>query len=253
VPRLRYFTEEFLQNVRDVASREYATRYSRADAWVPELPGAATGIRESQIEVVELPELPCEAEARTASDGANAIALYERLKALSPVQASDERLWACLSHTHYWTYMQTRWPRGADNTFESVQTRWFFKGNSMERLARHGLARLWWGAYATVLRDSAEPYRLTYTLFENTEIQFGYMERLFGKSRTILHSALDFTDRNRTRITRRQSLSDWARETGKLINRVGGVLQLDALSPGEVGEILERHLQDIYRRTARQS
>ena len=253
MPRLTYFTEDFLQTVRDVASREYDIRYSQDEAWARELPGAASGIRESQIEVVDLPELPCEPGARTASDGANAIALYERFKALSPVQASDERLWACLAHTHYWTYMRARWPRGADNTFDSIETRWFFKGSSMERLARNGLARLWWGAYATALPDNAEPYRLTYTLFENTEIQFGYMERLFGKSRTVLHAALDFTDRNRSRITRRQSLSDWARETGKLINRVGGVLQLDALSPSEVVEILERHLQEIYRRTARQN
>lgn len=200
MPRLPYFTEALLQVVRDVASREYRSNYDRSEPWVRELPAAVSGIRESQVDVVELPELPCEPDARTESDGANAIALYERLKVLSPVQASDERLWACLCHTTYWSYMRTRWPRGADSTFESVETRWFFKGSSMERLARNGLARLWWGAYATVIKDSDEPYRLTHTLFENTEIQFGYMERLFGKSRAVLHSALDFTDRNRTRI-----------------------------------------------------
>lgn len=249
--RLPYLSEDFLQVVRSVAVREHGRRYSQAEPWIREVQGAESGIRESQIEVVELPELSCEPDARTETDAENGIALYERLKMLSPVQASDERLWACLTHTHYWRYMCARWPRGNEDSFESVETRWFFKGSSMERLARNGLARLWWGAYATVLPDKPEPYRLTRVLFQNTEIQFGYMERLFGKNRCVLHTALDFTERNAPRIKPRQSLSDWARETGKLINRVGGVLQLDALSAGDVEEILENHLQELYRRTPR--
>jgi Family of unknown function (DUF6339) len=251
--RLPYLTEDFLQTVRSIASREYGSRYNQSQPWIHQLPDARSGIRESQIEIVELPELPCEVAARTESDAVNGIALYERLKVLSPVQASDERLWACLSHTQYWNYMCLRWPRGSEDSFESIETRWFFKGSSMERLARNGLARLWWGAYATVVPEAPEPYRLTRVLFKNTEIQFGYMERLFGKNRCVLHAALDFTERNEPRIKRRQSLSDWARETGKLINRIGGVLQLDALSAADVEEILEKHLQELYRRNPRQS
>ncbi|MGH8046268.1 MAG: DUF6339 family protein [Chthoniobacterales bacterium] len=250
--RLPYLTEEFLQAVRSAALSEHGTRYSQPESWVRELPGAQSGIRESQIEVVELPELPCESDARTESDAANAIALYERLKGLSPVQASDERLWACLSHTHYWRYMCTRWPRGHDDSFESIETRWFFKGNSMERLARNGLARLWWGAYATVQSENPDPYHLTRILFQNTEIQFAYMERLLGKNRCVLHTTLDFIERNAPRIRLRQSSSDWARDTSKLINRVGGVLQLDALSDSDVVAILESHLLDLYRRQQRQ-
>ena len=250
--RLPYLTEDFLQTVRSTAASEHGRRYSLAEPWIREVRGAQSGIRESQIEVVELPELSCEADARTESDAANGIALYERLKMLSPVQASDERLWACLTHTHYWRYMCERWPRGNEDSFESVETRWFFKGSSMERLARNGLARLWWGAYATVIPDVPEPYRLTRVLFLNTEIQFGYMERLFGKNRCVLHTALEFIVQNAPRIKPRRSLSDWARETGKLINRVGGVLQLDALSAADVEEILEKYLQDLYRQNQMQ-
>lgn len=245
--RLPYFTEEFLRVVRAAAAGELRTRYSREEPWIHELPDAGSGIRESQIEVLELPELICETKARTETDAANAITLYEHLKTLSPVQASDERLWACLSHTRYWRYMCVRWPRGDEDSFNSLEERWFFKGSSMERLARHGIARLWWGAYATVLPDNSDPYRLTRVLFRNSEIQFGYMERLFGKNRCVLHTALAFIERNASRITRRQSLSDWARGTGKLINRVGGVLQLDALAPTDVEEILETHLASLYQ------
>ena len=96
---LPYFTEDFLAIVRGVAEREYQARYRQDDPWVRLLPGAALGIRESQVEVVDLPELFCEPTARTESDADNAIALYEQLKILTPVQASDQRLWACLAHT----------------------------------------------------------------------------------------------------------------------------------------------------------
>ncbi len=249
--RLQYLTEDFLQTVRSVAASEHGTRYGQPEPWIRGVHGAVSGIRESQIEVVELPDLPCEAGAETDSDAANAIALYERLTMLTPVQASDERLWACLTHTNYWDYMAARWRTDRDS-WDKTERRWFFKGSSMERLARNGIARLWWGAYATVVADSPDPYRLTRVLFLNTEIQFGYMERLFGKNRCVLHSALDFTNRNASRIKLRQSLSDWARETGKLINRMGGVLQLDALTSDDVEEILEQHLKELYRRTHQQ-
>lgn len=248
---LAYLTEDFLDAVRSIAMRERESRYGQAEQWLPELPGAQAGIRESQIEIVDLPDLTCAPEARTESDAENGIALYERLKVLSPVQASDERLWACLTHTHYWHYMGLRW-RNESDSWDKTETRWFFKGSAMERLARNGVARLWWGAYATALPGTSDPYRLTRILFLNTEIQFGYMERLFGKNRCVLHAALDFIERNSPRITRRQSLSDWARDTGKLINRVGGVLQLDALSASDVEDILESRLQELYRRNAPQ-
>jgi hypothetical protein len=171
---------------------------------------------------------------------------------LTPVQASDERLWSCLAHTNYWRYTRVRWQGGSAEKFDSVETHWFFKGGSMERLARNAIARLWWGAYATVLPDAPDPYRLTRVLFSNTDIQFHYMERLFGKNKCVLHTALDFTESNLARIRRRKSVGAWANETGKLINRVGGVLQLDALNQTEVEEILEKFLQRLYQQNAAQ-
>jgi hypothetical protein len=247
---LPYFSEEFLSRVRATAEREHRARYSQEETWIHSLPAATAGIRESQIEIVELPELVCELDARTESDAANAIALYERLRMLTPVQASDERLWSCLAHTTYWRYARVRWQGGSAENFDSVETRWFFKGSSMERLARNSIARLWWGACATVVPNAADPYRLTRVLFSNTDIQFHYMERLFGKNKCVLHTALDYTERNLARIRPRKSVGAWANETGKLINRVGGVLQLDALSEAEVEEILETFLQRLYGQSA---
>jgi hypothetical protein len=249
--RLSYFSEDFLQLVRRTASAEHETRYESPTPWVHTLQGSRTGIRESQIETIDLPVLTCEPETRTESDAANSIALYERLKKLTPVQASDERLWAHLTHTYYWEYMRTRWPRSRDDSFESIETRWFFKGSAMERLARNGLARLWWGSHATVLPGTPDPYRLTRVLFKNTEVQFGYMERLIGKNRCVLHTCLNFIELNQSRITNCLSLSDWARGTGKMLNSIGGVLQLDALKAAEVEKILEDFLAELYLRKSR--
>jgi hypothetical protein len=244
--RLSYFTDDFLACVRAVAAREHKIKYSQNDPWVNLLDGASRGIRKSQIVITELPELISEPEARTESDAANSIALYEKLRMLTPVQATDERLWSYLAHTCYWRYSCVRWQGGSAENFDSVETRWFFKGSSMERLARNSIARLWWGAHATVVEDSPDPYKFTRILFSNTDIQLHYMERLFGKNRNVLHSALGYTQRNLARIRPRRSVGVWAKETGKLLNRVGGVLQLDAFSSDEVEEILENYLQSLY-------
>lgn len=244
---LTYFTEEFLAKVRSVAASEHALRYASEKPWVLSLPDMNSGIRESQVEVDGLPQLICSSASRTEGDAANAIALYEHLKSLTPVQAADERLWACLSHTHYWDYMRTRWASAVYAGFDSIQERWFFRGSGMERLARNGIARLWWGAYASLDPGADDPYWLTRILFSNMDIQQAYMERLFGKSRHILRAALKFIAENQSRIRKRQTLGQWARESAKLLNRLGGVLQLDALAPHEVEEVLETHLQVLFR------
>ena len=57
-------------------------------------------------------------------------------------------------------------------------------------------------------------------------------------------------ERNLSRIRLRKSLGAWAGETGKLINRVGGALQLDALNADEVDEILEKFLLRLYQEPA---
>ncbi len=124
---LPYFSEEFLARVKAIAEREHRTRYEQNEPWVHSLPGASSGIRESQIEIVELPELVCEPDARTESDAANAIALYESLRILTPVQASDERLWSCLAHTHYWRYTRLRWQGAPPKTLTALKHDGFSK------------------------------------------------------------------------------------------------------------------------------
>jgi hypothetical protein len=245
--KLTYFTSDFLISVRDIAAREHRVRYSENDPWVFSLAGASSGIRESMIEVSELPELISDSDSRTEHDAANSISLFEQLRMLTPVQATDERLWACLAHTYYWRYSCIRWRGGTAEKFESVEKHWFLPGSSMERLARNSIARLWWGAYATVVDDAIDPYKLTRILFSNTDIQQSYMERLFCKNRVVMHTALEFTQRNAGRIRYRKSLGDWAKETGKLLNRVGGVLQLDAFTSDDVEELLENYLCSLYK------
>jgi len=57
--------------------------------------------------------------------------IYEDLKALTPIQATDERLWAYLAHGPYWEYMTRRWgldDREREFTREGLDISWFDEG-----------------------------------------------------------------------------------------------------------------------------
>lgn len=58
--------------------------------------------------------------------------LYEKLLFLSESQASDERLWAGLTHSTFYDYMRKRWgygygkkPKSAEKEAGAIQTRFF--------------------------------------------------------------------------------------------------------------------------------
>ena len=58
----------------------------------------------------EFPDFELIKSEGTKDDYENMKILYTALKDLTLSQASDERVWAGLSHTYCWDYMQVRWP-----------------------------------------------------------------------------------------------------------------------------------------------
>jgi len=89
--------------------------------------------------------------------------IYDSLKNLTDSQASDERLWAGLSHTKFWNYMQKRWPLPNDSDkWEKHILQHYFFTHGLRSILLNGIARLWW--YARLTYDEtniANPYELT--------------------------------------------------------------------------------------------
>jgi hypothetical protein len=89
--------------------------------------------------------------------------IYDNLKDLTDSQASDERLWAGLSHTKFWNYMQKRWPLPNDPVkWEKHILQHYFFAHGARSTVLNGLARLWWYARLTYDETNIDnPYELT--------------------------------------------------------------------------------------------
>ena len=89
--------------------------------------------------------------------------IYDNLKGLTDSQASDERLWAGLSHTKFWNYMKKRWPLPNDpEKWEKHILQHYFFAHGARSTVLNGLARLWWYARLTYDETNIDnPYELT--------------------------------------------------------------------------------------------
>ncbi|MGK2957259.1 MAG: DUF6339 family protein [Acidimicrobiales bacterium] len=182
----------------------------------------------------------------------NAKRLFLALKHLTPVQAADERLWACLSHTVGWRYMRKRWDvdkfRGnAEKRKQYIRDRYFFMPNRDRALVRNGIARLWTYAYVTYDKQRNDPFQLTEVLLQKLDIAQQLLERSFSRVpklpkavmrvlQTYPKDQLDLTDRDRFRDVMRH------------VNRVGGVTILDMLNDLELEQLVRDRADTLASR-----
>src|SRR4051794_29110562 len=103
---LKYLTDRFLARLRGGVPSN-AGKYESGKTFLDEFAAGTTYLRESGMEILDLPSLVVSSNA--SDDAENAIRLFNALPKLSQVQAMDERLWAYLSHGPYWEYMTARW------------------------------------------------------------------------------------------------------------------------------------------------
>jgi len=169
------------------------------------------------------------------SDLENSIVLYEGLRGLNEVQASDERLWAYLTHVHFWDYMQGRWPiEDSKKPISRIRERYFLRNLNLESITRNGLSRLWWYAHITFDDNKKNKYELTETLLQRQDLVVGITERAIGTNKKIRISLLEYLRENPS-IAASENLS---RELIKVLNLYGGVKMLPFLEISEIKKIL---------------
>lgn len=199
--------------------------YQESPIWVPDHFDSEMFCFDSRIEIPDIQLDP------SKSDLDNSMILYSGFKKLNLTQASDERLWAYLSHVTFWGYMRERWPveKGKKNPVNFVKNRYFFMGDRHRALLRHGIARLWWFAHETYDVKRADPFELTKMLLFNQDISLQLLDRTVSRvnplTRVIL-SSLSKRLYNGDRMLKRKQF----RHLVKLINWQGGLTVLDSLS-----------------------
>ena len=191
------------------------------------------------------------------TDFQNAKTLFLVLKdKLNPVQASDLRLWAYMSHVQHWDYMRTRWAidlpdqeydddqadslkePSANKIIVRIGSRYFFKAAKGKAFVRQGIARLYWGAYLTYDETNSDPFEYTEYFFSKQDIFTSITERSYARNKTIILAALKELKKHPE-----LSRNDIRLFLSKL-NQAGAVTVLDFLNSEQAEELCAKLMSE---------
>lgn len=107
------------------------------------------------------------------NDFESAKAVFKALMNLSPIQASDPRLWTYLTHVDLYEYMTQRWRdviTGETNKSDYLIDHWFVKTPSQQCLMRNAISGLWWAAYLSYDDSRTDPFELTQIFYKDLDL-----------------------------------------------------------------------------------
>ena len=161
------------------------------------------------------------------NDFETAVQIFEAFKNLEPIQASDERLWAYLSHVDLYSYMIKRWDSVYTRTEKDVNDyileHWFLSSTAQSGLLRHALAGLWWAVYLSVDEKRGEKkYELTKILFRQLDFPTRTLGTYkLGRHKEAVIGILEFIQENE--LLFKSKFEPKTRFITKHINQIGGV------------------------------
>lgn len=119
---------------------------------------------------------PAEGVANRELDAENAQRILATLPAITPADATDERLWVTLALGAYRDYTVTRWPIEREDLGNHVLNH-VFASTARGRERDHAIARLWWsGYYVHRFAPGAEADALR-TFFLNSQLSVDLLGR----------------------------------------------------------------------------
>jgi len=188
------------------------------------------------------------------NDFVNAKKIFLSYKGLTPVQATDVRMWTYLSHVTFWGYMKKRWPLEKKNVLElknNILSHWFIENLNAKSISRHGIAYLWWGAYLTYDETKNDPFLLTKEFFSYLEYTRSLFEISLGKNKNFMHSFLEFVIDNNDIF--KENKENRIRFLMKKVNFLAGYKLITTLSREEVKNILSEYKEELKQIYGRQS
>jgi len=216
-------------------------RYLEDSPWLSKYFSGPNWFLESNIGI----DAPIKLQLPTAKaellDLENTKILYSALKHLTPVQASDPRLWCYMAHVTHWEYMRKRWPveqyLKRPRLKENIQEHYFFMSDRSRALTRNGMARLWWYGFCSYDEARSNPFELTAVLLKNLDIAGTILERTFSRNTTITRTFLSIL-LEREKAGKEFYVREKVRELAKHLIRIGGVTIIDALPEPELRNLV---------------
>lgn len=234
----RYFTEETNQ-------------------WIYDLYGEDPFIMFKEIPDFELADLNLSASEQ---DFENCKIVYEKLKFLSESQASDERLWAGLTHGTFYEYVRKRWGytfgkkvRTPEQEAETLKSRFFFKSPGRSGIYRNTLSKFWWVGHNTYDSNNTNNHFEKLDIIGFVDIStkineyfynfpFSANQKIMG---AVFESVRGFNDKGLILDAKKH-----IRPAMSSLNAIGGSVILDCLSQREITSIFTNEIERIQSGSA---
>lgn len=222
--------------------------YAGKAVWLDSYFAGSTWFSDSDIRAEDTLELQLPASKTELFDLENTKIVYSALRHLTPVEASDPRLWAYFTHVTHWEYMRRRWPieqyLSSPRLKDNMQEHYFFMSDRSRALTRNGMARLWWYGYCSYDESRKDPFELTSALLKNLDVASSILERTFSRNRAVTKTLLDVL-LDRERVGQPFYVRDQVRDLAKYMVRIGGVTIIDALQEPELRNVVRGKIEQI--------
>lgn len=188
-------------------------------------------------------------DEKNKSDIVNTRFIYEALKALSPLVATNGYLWSYLCHTKYKKYVIARWIKNPEDedkhegTVKTIQKRFFCSSNKKDIMRMNAISRLWWAGYLTYDKNHSDPYHLTQILFTGQQICADILDTPFCGNKTIITGILLAIEQYKGEVTENIN-SELVRKCIKYFRRYAAVTNVDFLSETEIQNIIFKYLSE---------
>ena len=188
-------------------------------------------------------------DEKNKSDIVNTRFIYEALKTLSPLVATNGYLWSYLCHTKYKKYVIARWIKNPEDedkhegTVKTIQKRFFCSSNKKDIMRMNAISRLWWAGYLTYDKNHSDPYHLTKTLFTGQQICADILDTPFCGNKTIITGILLAIEQYKDEVAENIN-SELVRKCIKYFRRYAAVTNVDFLSETEIQNIIFKYLSE---------
>jgi hypothetical protein len=222
-------------------------RYMQEESFLNDYFAGASWYVESNILIPDTIELQIPDSKTELLDLENTRIVYSALKHLTPLQASDQRLWAYFTHVSHWHYMRKRWPveqyvakdRPTEKYKDYINQRYLYVSDRSRSLLRNGLARLWWYGYCTYDEKRSDPFELTGALLKKLDVAQNFAENAFGRNVDVIKTLLEVV------LEREFYEREPVRDLARYINSIGGVTIIDAIPRDDLREMFTAKIDQL--------
>lgn len=231
----KIFTSGYVRKLKDEVSNETSLQFYDESEFI---------IDEERL--LEIPNIyrpdNLYGNLRVNDDLTSAIVIYEAYENLTPLQASDERLWTYLSHLDLFNYLQERWNGEKNSSY--VLSHWFVETKSPSKLIRDNISGLWWAVFLSVDDNRSDKYELTKLLFRDRDLPFRRLGSYrLGWYRPAVIALLEFIGENQKLFEKKYEAK--TREVTKFLNLVGGTKPIPYFEKSEIKSLLNSHIGKI--------